>query len=659
MTTEPRALLLCEIGTVTTRLTLVDAADGETRLIGQTEVPSSPNGQITAVVLGGALQLGERTGRQLVRGGALLMPQNEQRDGVGGVVMLTSAAGTLRCAIAAVASDVSAQSAARAAAATYTSVVHSVALDAAAHGAVPGERPWIERQMDLLVGLRPDVYLLVGGVEGGAQEALVRLAHLIGLTSLGAKVGGEGETVQEVLRQTVIFAGNSAAQQRVAAALGDRADLRVVDNIRPELDREVLAPAQAAVRQIYHEQLLDAMPGIDEIRRLGGATPAVACEAAGLMTRFVAERYERNVLAVDIGAQTTSAHLAQTGAYMPIVLSGVGVGSGIGGVLAGASVAALARWLPFPIREAELTNRLLNKQIRPQLVPMSDEDAAIEQAVAREALRQVSARLVGLDGPPRYDLVIASGSVLTHAAHPGVAALTLLDALPTIAEDQVFAIELHLDTFGLLAACGALAASHPDAALTLFERDLLRNTPLATCVIPIGDGRLGETAVDVELTISGGAVERISVAHGQIGRIPLAPGQRAQLTLRPAAGVRIGRNAPGAEVSSNVATIGGSELGVIIDARGRHLAQAADLGARQELLWSWLVALGARSGAMPYASALPDLAAEGGAVSDPTLVSDPAAPSASPGARREMESDLMRLRRTVEEPKKSGFFRRR
>ncbi len=167
--------------------------------------------------------------------------------------------------------------------------------------------------------------------------------------------------------------------------------------------------------------------------------------------------------------------------------------------------------------------------------------------------------------------MIASGGVLAHAPHPGLAALTILDALQPDLDQTELAVELHLDTLGLVAACGALAFSDSDAALSLLERDMLNNLSLATCVVALGGGRGGETAIEAELVPVSGPARRVTVRHGQIACLPLPPGQKGTLTLRPASGVRIGLNAPGKEVASRLAAISGSALGVIIDARGRPL----------------------------------------------------------------------------------------
>ena len=127
--------MVAEIGNVTTRVTLIDTVDGETRLIGQTTVPSTTEPPYENAVIGileAAAQLGEMTGRQLLQDNSLLLPQTSERDGVDSVVAVTSAGPLMSVVIAAVASEVSARSALHATRATYTTVLQTVTLDDAA-----------------------------------------------------------------------------------------------------------------------------------------------------------------------------------------------------------------------------------------------------------------------------------------------------------------------------------------------------------------------------------------------------------------------------------------------------------------------------------------------------------------------------------------------
>jgi hypothetical protein len=674
MLNELSAVLVAEIGCSTTRVTLVDTVDGEARLIGQAEVPSTtepPYENAMIGILEAAEQIGEATGRQLLQDGSLLMPETSERDGVSGLVALTSAAGLMGVVIAAVASAVSARSALRASRSTYTSVLQVVTLDDSARAADGQDVSWIERQVRTLIGLRPDVVLITGGLEGGVEDALVRLSHIVGLTALNTRVDSEGQQRHDVSARPVIFAGNSSARERVIEALSGRAELAIVDNVRPALEVERLDPARRALTRRYNDHILPKLPGMAALRRLSATRVYAACDAVGLMTRFIAEQYQRSVLALDAGSASTAAYLHSQGQYSPAVLGGMGTGYGAGAVLAACGLAAIGRWLPFPIGEQELTHWLLNKMLRPQVQPTTREDVLIEHAVARETLGLALQALWDERPGAPYDLVVAGGGVLTHAPHPGLAALTILDALQPDSSETELAVELRLDMLGLMGACGALAFAAPESALTLFERDFLANVPLATCIVVLGGGRAGEPAIEAELKTVGGETQRIVVAHGQIGRLALPVEQKGQITLRPSGGARIGRNAAGAEVQSDVAAISGSALGVIIDARGRPLRLPDEPLARQQQLWDWLTALGVESGPLPYAAAepLPDmvaptpiLATNGSlafvepAAPPPPMPPPPAPRTAEPAA--ELDS-LARLRQTVEAPKKRGFLRRK
>ncbi len=603
MSDIPDSILVAEIGSLITRVTLVDTVDGEHRMIGRAEVPSSlepPHQNALFGVLEAAAQISETIGRQLLHEGQLLMPQNNERDGVDHLICVTSATGTLGLVVTAIASDVSARSALHACRSTYTTILQVVTLDDAMMRSSGGGASWIVRQIQSMLSLDPDAVVIAGGLEGGATEALHRLAHIVGLTALRTSVDASGQQSQDLLTRPVMYAGNSDARDQVLEALSGRAEMLVVDNVRPSLTQERLEPARQALNRLYDERMLSRLPGLPTLRRLCHVPVTTVCSMSGLMTRFIAERNNRRVLTLDVGAASSSAFHASPGSYTLSVLGACGTAYGITTLLKERGVASIARWLPFPISEVDLTHWLLNKLLRPQMLPSSREDIFIEQAVTREALALVLETLTDEQPDLAYDLVIAGGGVLAHAPHPGMAALILLDVLQPATREDLLALDLHLDILGLLPACGMLAKLNPHAAVTLFERDLLRNVPLATCVVPLGEGKPGEVAVEAELTSRRGRSQRVMVQHGQIARLRLDQSSTGQLTLRPAASVRIGQNEPGAEVQTDLAAIKGSALGVIIDARGRPLRLSEDAVQRQAQIWEWLVALGAAQASSPY-----------------------------------------------------------
>jgi hypothetical protein len=160
-------------------------------------------------------------------------------------------------------------------------------------------------------------------------------------------------------------------------------------------------------------------------------------------------------------------------------------------------------------------------------------------------------------------------------------------------------LDVSLDTMGMLAACGAMAGLSIEGAVTLFDRDLLRNMPLATVVAPQGI-RQGEQALEATLNIVGGKTISRTVRGGEIACLPLPQGKRAQLALRPAGGVRVGQSQAGAELHTELDAVRGSALGIVIDARGRPLSLPERDSERMGVLWEWMVALGAERGASPY-----------------------------------------------------------
>ncbi len=659
---EPRGALLVDIGSLLTRVTFVDAVEGETRVIGQaaheTTIDGPYHDPLIAIVRAAA-SIGERTGRQLVADGRLIVPRNAGGDGVSRVVLVTSAGPIMRVVIAAVGSDTSARSAQRALDATYTSVIERITLDDALDAA--SDMSWIERQARRLVGERPDCVLIVGGIEGGAQEGPLRLARMLALVY---DVRNESQ-----IPPPMVYAGNSLAAPRVAEALTERTVLLQATNLRPAMDHEQLAEARNTVRTIYNTRVLTQLPGSERLQSLGGQAIASAAEAAELIGRFVAERFGRRVLLLDVGAAHTILHYTRPGATDAVVAAGIGVGYGARETLVEAGAWEVARWLPYPIDDRTLVHRVLNIALRPQVMPSSREDLLLRLALARAAVSSARLRLASADD---YDMIIASGGVLQHAGHPGLALLAILDALQPGSNESAVAIDVHLDELGLINSIGALAATDADAALTLFDRDLMRNTPLATCIVPLALPGVGELAISAELSVIGGETQRITVNSGAIGVLPLAPGMRGTLRLLPAAGVRLGGEAAGAEVKTDEAAISGSALGVVIDARGRPLRLATASLARQQQLWDWMHVLGAVREPLPYAAAEPFVESEV-VLSAPTEIrratsfsresrtseiqrtSQPAAAASS------IDDDLARLRQQMQTqpPKRRGPFGRK
>ncbi len=307
-----------------------------------------------------------------------------------------------------------------------------------------------------------------------------------------------------------------------------------------------------------------------------------------------------DVLAVDIGGATTDVFSVFGGNFTRTVSANLGMSYSICNVLSLAGSDNVLRWVPAEYSADALHNQLRNKMIRPTTVPQTALSLAIEQALAREALRLALAHHADLATSLRglrqetnvgralsqagagslvnlmnLELVIGSGGVLSHAPRRAEAALMLLDAF----QPEGFT-DLAVDSIFMMPQLGVLSTVLPEAATEVFERDCL--VPLGTCLAPVGTTRDGLLA---KLTVNG---ESHALRLGELRLVPLGEGQTAQVTVEPTRGVDVGAG-PGQPITREVT---GGVVGFILDGRGRPLQLASAAAERMGQLVAWLTALG-------------------------------------------------------------------
>jgi len=227
--------------------------------------------------------------------------------------------------------------------------------------------------------LSPDMILLSGGTDGGTVSHVVELAEYIAAARPRPRLG-------HTFRLPVIFAGNRDAREQVQKALGNQTALTITDNIRPTLETENLGPARAAIQDLFLEHVMAHAPGYDKLIEWTGAPIMPTPAAVGKIMQTIAERRGINVIGVDIGGATTDVFSIFDGRFTRTVSANYGVSYNISNVLAEAGPAGVLRWLPLPLDEAELKNRVKNKMVRPTTVPQTVPDLMMEHALSRCAL---------------------------------------------------------------------------------------------------------------------------------------------------------------------------------------------------------------------------------------------------------------------------------
>ena len=389
-----RSILATDCGSTTTKAVLIERRAEGFRLVTRGEAPTTveaPFEDVTRGVLNAVREVEELRGRKLLAGDRILLPQTGD-DGVDLYLSTSSAGGGLQMMVSGLVLQMTGESAQRAALGAGAIVMDVIALN-------DGRRP--HEKIRHLRQLRPDMILLSGGTDGGDVRRVTEMAEIIAAADPRARLGS-GYALP------VIYAGNRDAAVNVSACLASRTALSVVPNLRPALEHENLKPARDAIHELFMEHVMAHAPGYDKLMTWSPVPIMPTPGAVGLIIEKVARRDGTAVVGVDIGGATTDVFSvfkvpgsADT-VFNRTVSANLGMSYSVSNVLAEAGPSNILRWVPFPVDEVELRNRIQNKMIRPTTIPQTLEDLVIEQAICREALRlsfeQHKSLAVGLKG---------------------------------------------------------------------------------------------------------------------------------------------------------------------------------------------------------------------------------------------------------------------
>ncbi|MFQ3610185.1 MAG: glutamate mutase L [Fimbriimonadales bacterium] len=585
---EVRSILATDCGSTTTKAILIEKQGNEYRLVNRGEAPTTveaPFDDVTIGVLNATRELEDLTGRQLIENGTILTPQLDEKRGVDLYLSTSSAGGGLQMMVMGVVRQMSAESAQRAALGAGAIIMDVIAID-------DGRKDY--QKIQRLRELRPDIVLLSGGTDGGTVIHLVELGELLLAADPRPRFG--------TMNLPVIFAGNKDAREELQHVLGERFDLRIVDNLRPTLDRENLGPAREAIHELFLEHVMQQAPGYSKLMTWTSADIMSTPNAVGKIMVTIAEQRGINILGVDIGGATTDVFSVFDGNYTRTVSANLGMSYSICNVMLEAGIANIRRWLPFDIEEYEVRNRLRNKMIRPTTIPQTYHDLLLEQAVSREALRlafihhkQLARGLKGVQQQRTIgealdqaetgrslvqmmtlDMIVGSGGVLSHAPKRAQSALMMMDAYQPEGVTM-----LAVDSIFMMPQLGVLSTVHPEAAAQVFDRDCLIR--LGSCVAPVGQGKEGEPCLTIEYN---GKSE--TFRYGEIRVLPLGVGETIEARLTPARGFDVGAG----KGKALQAVLEGGVVGVVVDTRGRPLQLPQDDASRRKKLIEWLSAFG-------------------------------------------------------------------
>ena len=565
-----KTILATDCGSTTTKAILIEYINNEYRLTYRGESPTTveaPFEDVTKGVLNSIIELEELSNRKILNNETIISPSKDD-EGVDIYISTSSAGGGLQLMVAGVVKSMTGESAQRAALGAGAIVMDILASN---DGRLYHEK--VKRIREL----RPDMFLLSGGVDGGTISHVVELSEIIQTSNPKPRLGMN-------YKLPIIYAGNKEARDSINSRLSEVSDLSIVDNIRPNLETENLQPSRDKIHDLFMEHVMAQAPGYKKLMKWTHRPIMPTPGAVGEIIKQIAQTEDISVIGVDIGGATTDVFSVFEGKFNRTVSANLGMSYSICNVLAEAGIDNVLRWVPFEIDKTELTNRIANKMIRPTTIPQTLEDLKIEQALAREALhlsfiqhKEFAVSLKGIQTKRTIsdtfdqsmsgetivnmmdlDLLVGSGGVLSHAPSRRQAARMLIDSF--LPEGIT---ELAVDSIFMMPQLGVLSSIHPKAAVEVFKKDCL--IKLGYCIAPIGNYAKGKVMCKYTISIKNNTIEG-SLNCGEIKLIEIEDSDYT-IMIQPEKGYDVG-NGKNIKIEKTLKT---GVVGLILDGRGRSI----------------------------------------------------------------------------------------
>jgi uncharacterized protein (TIGR01319 family) len=561
-----KIILATDCGSTTTKAILIELIDNEYRLTFRGEAPTTveaPFEDVTCGVVNAIIELEELSDRKILIDDKIISPRSND-TGVDLYISTSSAGGGLQMMVCGVVKNMTGESAQRAALGAGSIVMDVISSN---DGRKYHEKVQKIRQ------LRPDMILLSGGVDGGTKSHVVELAEIIKTANPNPRLGNN-------FKIPIIYAGNKDAVSDIKKRLDDMTDLKIVDNIRPTLDKENLRPSRDKIHDLFMEHVMAQAPGYDKLLTWADYPIIPTPAAVGKIIKKIANNENISVIGVDIGGATTDVFSVFNKKFNRTVSANYGMSYSICNVLSETGIKNISRWLSSDIDEKDLTNRIANKMIRPTTIPQTLEELIIEQSIAREALRlsfiQHKEFAVSLKGVQKkrtksdtfdqtmsgetlvnmdeLDMIVGSGGVLSHAPRREQAYRMLVDSFLPEGVTQI-----AVDSIFMMPQLGVLSEVHEKAAVEVFNKDCL--VRLGTCIAPIGEKNIDDDILEYFFEFNDKKISGI-LKYGEIilvdvDYIPV----KAKLILK--------NNYTINGLNEFEGDIFGGEVGIMLDGRGR------------------------------------------------------------------------------------------
>ena len=347
-----------------------------------------------------------------------------------------------------------------------------------------------EDDLEDIQALKPDIFLLVGGTDGGNTECILGNARML------AQLKGDFP---------VIIAGNRTAARECQRILKDY-ETYICPNVMPKFGTLQIEATQKQIRELFLNRIVQAK-GLSKATALLSdimmPTPSAVLQAMELLSQGCEEEQGiGDLIAVDVGGATTDVYSIADGMpeHMNTVYKGlpepfakrtvegdIGMRYSIQGIVDAAGLDTVSRLSGLSkARVTELVDYLKNHT---DTVPNGDPELeALDFALASSAIAEAVTRHAGTM-EETYTMMgltyVQSGKNLTKVKQIVVTGGSLIHTKRTeqIASHALFdprhpaslrpkTADVWVDRSYILAAMGLLSSHYPAAALRIMKKEL-------------------------------------------------------------------------------------------------------------------------------------------------------------------------------------------
>jgi len=347
-----------------------------------------------------------------------------------------------------------------------------------------------EDDLEDIAAQKPDIFLLVGGTDGGNTECILHNAKM--LASMKPQF-------------PIVIAGNRTAARQCQRIL-EGCEVYVCPNVMPKFGVLNIEPTQKQIRQIFLNRIVQAK-GLSQAAELLSdimmPTPSAVLQAMDLLAQGCeGELGIGDLVAVDVGGATTDVYSIADGMpeHMNTVYKGlpepyskrtvegdIGMRYSIQGIVDAAGLDRVSKLSGLSkARVEELVNYL---KTHTDTVPNGDSELesldfalasmAIEEAVRRHAgTIEETYTMMGLTyvqagkNLTKVKQIVVTGGSLIHTKRTEQIAAHALYSPAQPASLRPKAADVWVDRTYILAAMGLLSTHYPAAALRIMKKEL-------------------------------------------------------------------------------------------------------------------------------------------------------------------------------------------